>query len=516
MNGAEALVSTLSSAGIDVCFANPGTSEMQLVAAIGASDKMRPVLGLFEGVVTGAADGYGRMAGKPAATLLHLGPGLANGLSNIHNARRARTPMVNIIGDHAWYHRGLDAPLSSDIEGVARPFHKWIRVVDRPDSVGADTVSALRSACSGVRGPVALVVPADIAWTQGAVAAQCELPKDRAKPSAERVGAIARSLIGAGSAAMLLLSGAGMSARGQRAAGRIRAKTGCRLVADTFVARAARGAGNVMVPRLPYFAEQAVEYLRSVEHLVLIETKAPVAFFAYPDKPSTFAAPGTAIHTLASPDEDGCAALEALADALGAPAEPADIAPAKLPDAPKRGALDGTALAAAIARNLPEGAVVIDEGVTGGFFVNALLPTAAPHEVLDLTGGSIGYGLPAATGAAVAVPDRKVVCLEGDGSAMYTIQALWTQAREQLDVVTVILANRSYAILNFEMMRVGAQNPGPKALSMLSIGDPTLGFAEIARGMGVEAARATTSEEFTDLFAAAMRRKGPFLIEAVL
>jgi acetolactate synthase-1/2/3 large subunit len=516
MNGAEALVKTLAASGIEMCFANPGTSEMQMVAALGAQDQVRPVLGLFEGVVTGAADGYFRVKGTPAATLLHLGPGLANGLSNLHNAKRARSAIVNIIGDHALFHRALDAPLTSDIETVAKPFSKWVRTTESIQTAGEDLVSAIRMAQAGVPGPVSLILPADIAWTQGAPAAKAAALPPRPRPDAARVKAIAKRLTAAGANGMVLLGGFSVTKRGLDAAGRIRAKTGARLMTDFFVNKSAFGAGTVAAVRMPYFGEQALEVLKGLDELVLVESKPPVSFFAYPDKPSSLADPATAIHHLATGEEDGVAALEALADELGAPATPADVIKASLPDMPAAGPLTADAAGKIVARTLPEGAIVVNEAITSSFFLLIYLAGAARHDIFDQMGGSLGYGMPAAVGAALAAPDRKVICPVGDGSAMYTIQALWTMAREKLDVLNIVYANRSYGILNFEMMRVGAQNPGPRALSMLEIGNPTLNFVDIAHGQGVEAARATTVGEFQDLCARAMRTKGPFLIEAVI
>jgi acetolactate synthase-1/2/3 large subunit len=312
------------------------------------------------------------------------------------------------------------------------------------------------------------------------------------------------------------MGGFSITKRGLAAAGRISAATKCRIVTDFFISKAAFGAGVVPSTRMPYFGEQAIEVLKNVSDLVIIESKDPVAFFAYPGKPSKFKAPGCAVHELAALEESGELALEALADELSAPAAPLEVAKHAVPDMPAGGPLTADAVGRIVARTLPENAVVVNEAITSSFFLLIYLANAAPHEILDQMGGSLGYGLPCAVGAAIAAPDRKVVCPVGDGSAMYTIQALWTIAREKLDVLTIVYANRSYAILNFEMMRVGAQNPGPKALSMLEIGNPTLGFVELAQGMGVEAARAATVEQFNDLCARAMRAKGPFLIEAVI
>jgi acetolactate synthase-1/2/3 large subunit len=514
MNGAEALARTLAGAGVEVCFANPGTSEMHFVAALDSVTGVRPILGLFEGAVTGMADGYGRMAGKPAATLLHLGPGLANGLANLHNARRAATPIVNVVGDHATYHAHYDAPLTSDVAGFARPVSAWTHRSTSALTVASDGARAVAAARRPPGAIATLILPADTAWNAAEGPAQ-PLPVEPPAPvGSEVIERVARALR-EGRASALLLRGAALSEAGLAAAGRIAAATGARLFVDTFAPRTARGAGRVAAERIPYFAEQIVEFLAPIEDLILVGSAPPVAFFAYPGKPSWCLPPGARLHYLAHPHEDGVQALRDLAEALHAPAAPAGAAAFSLPDAPS-GKLNQHTLGAVIARNLPEGAILADEGATGSMGTYLATATAAPHDHLALTGGSIGLGVPLATGAAVAAPTRKVVCLQGDGGAMYTLQALWTQAREKLDVTTVILANRSYAILNLELMRVGAQNVGPRALSMLDLRAPDLDFVKLSEGMGVEARSVTTIEDFEAAFADAMRAPGPRLIEVVL
>jgi acetolactate synthase-1/2/3 large subunit len=514
MNGAESLVRTLADAGVEVCFSNPGTSEMHFVAALDSVPRIRPILGLFEGAVTGMADGYGRMAGKPAATLLHLGPGLANGLANLHNARRAATPIVNIVGDHATYHAQYDAPLASDIAGFARPVSGWVHSSPSAVTVAADGARAVAAALAPPGQIATLILPADTAWNLAEGPAP---PLPRPAPghvSSAAVDRVAQALR-SGRRAAILMRGAALGEAGLRAAGRIAAASGARLMCDTFAPRLARGAGRVMVERIPYFAEQIVDFLSSVEVLILVGAKPPVSFFAYPGKPSWCVPDGAQIHYLAHAHEDGLAALEALAGALGAPAQPAGVVAYARPDSPS-GDFNQFTIGQAIARHLPEGAIISDEGATSSGGTALATVTAPPHDHLSLTGGSIGQGIPLATGAAVACPDRKVVCLQGDGGAMYTLQALWTQARERLDVVTVIFANRSYSILNIELARVGAGNPGPRALSMLDLHNPELDWVRLAGGMGVEASRAETIEAFEAQFAAAIADRGPRLIEAVL
>jgi acetolactate synthase I/II/III large subunit len=512
MNGAQALIRTLVDDGVDVCFTNPGTSEMHFVAALDSVPEMRGTLGLFEGVVTGAADGYGRMADKPAATLLHLGPGLGNGLANLHNARRARTPLVNIVGDHATYHTQHDAPLQSDIESAARNVSGWIRASQRTADVARDAADAVTAAL-GPPGQVAtLILPADVSWGDGADPVKPEPPASRAIVAGGVVDGVAKVLL-SGEPCALLVGGSATRQDGLMAASRVANATGAKLLGETFPARLQRGAGRPPLERLGYLAEFMTAQLDGVRHLVLVDAKAPVSFFAYPEKPSYLVPDRCEVHVLASAADDAVGALEHLADVVGS-ADPT-LQPAQRPDRPT-GDLTGEAVANALGALLPENAIVSDEANTAGLWVAAATAGAPPHDALTLTGGAIGQGLPVATGAAVACPDRKVLCLEADGSAMYTLQALWTQAREGLDVTTVIFNNRSYAILNLELSRVGAQSSGPKAHDMLDLSRPDLDFAALAEGMGVSAARATTADELVTALEHGLAEPGPYLVDAVL
>jgi len=513
MNGAQALIRTLVGAGVDTCFMNPGTSEMHFVAALDDVPEMHSVLALFEGVATGAADGYARMSGRPAAVLLHLGPGLGNGLANLHNARRGRTPMVNIVGDHATYHAQYDAPLQSDIAAIASGVSTWIRSSTDPDTVATDAAEAVAAATSAPGQVATLILPADVCWLDapGAVAPVAPTPPTPVGASTvEQIAQVLRS----GEPAALLMGGSTMLEPGLIAGSRVAAASGAKLLSETFPARLERGAGIPSVERLGYLAEFAQAQLDGLTHLILVDALSPVSFFAYPDKASDLVPDGCQVHVLAAPGDDAPAALAALADALGAAPDAAIPAAAFRPERPT-GALNAETLASAIGALLPEGAIVADEGNTSGLFVSGFTAGAPRHDWLCLPGGAIGYGMPVATGAAIACPDRKVLSLEADGSAMYTIQSLWTQVREGLDVTTVILNNRSYAILNMELSRVGA-DPGPKALEMLDLTRPELDFVSIATGMGVPATRATTAEEFTEQLEAALATPGPALVEAML
>jgi acetolactate synthase-1/2/3 large subunit len=514
MNGAQALIRTLVDAEVDVCFTNPGTSEMHFVAALDAVPEMRAILGLFEGVVTGAADGYARMADRPAATLLHLGPGLGNGIANLHNARRAHTPLVNIVGDHATYHHEHDAPLDSDIDALAGNVSGWLRTSARSEDVAGDAADAVAAARRPPGQVATLVLPADVSWLEGAEPAAPRPVAARTPVPDETVAVVAKALR-AGEPVALLLGGSAVREPGLRAASAIGAATGAKVLGETFPSRLERGAGLPPLERLGYLAEFAVAQLAGTRHLVLVDAKAPVSFFAYPNKPSSLVPDDCEVHVLAAGPDDAVDALRRVADAVGAGDTDPILQAATRPDRPT-GPLSGEAVAHALGALLPEGAIVSDEANTSGLWVAGATAGAPRHDWLTLTGGAIGQGMPVATGAAVACPDRPVISLEADGSAMYTLQSLWTQARENLDVTTIVFANRSYAILNLELSRVGVETPGPKAKSMLDIGNPDLDFVALSQGMGVEATRPNDAEELTAALERALAHQGPDLIEVVL
>jgi acetolactate synthase-1/2/3 large subunit len=514
MNGAQSLVRTLLASQVDVCFTNPGTSEMHFVAALDTVPGMRCVLGLFEGVVTGAADGYARMADRPAATLLHLGPGLGNGLANLHNARKARSPVVNIVGEHATAHRQYETPLASDVEAIARPVSHWVRTSMDARSVASDAAEAVCEARSGAGRIATLILPADTAWNEAEGPAAMRAPPPRSQAEDTAIAQAVRA-IRSGKRVTLMMSGRALRDPCLSLAGRLASATGVRLLAQQSNARTERGGGRVVVPRVPYPVDQALAALADIEVLLLLGANPPASFFAYPGKPSMMTPPGCQTIRVAGPDDDLEHALRALAAELGATnAAPLPNEAARM--APATGPLTADAVMQSVAALLPEQAIVCDESVSSGRSLFRYTDGSAPHDYLQLTGGAIGEGLPMATGAAIACPDRKVVCLEGDGSGMYTLQALWTQARERLDVVTVVLANRGYRILQGELKGVGIDSPGERAMRMLAIEDPQLDWPALARGMGVEAASADSTARFNDLLASALGRRGPFLIEARL
>ncbi len=514
MNGAQALLRTLLDSGIDAVFSNPGTSEMHFVAALDSAPEMRAVLTLFEGVATGAADGYARMADRPAATLLHLGCGLGNGLANLHNARKGRTPLLNIVGDHASYHTQYDAQLQSDIETVARNVSKWVRTSKSTEALSQDAAEAIAVARDTPGEVATLILPADVSWGAGARPAPPRAPRVPSAASAETVQAIAAALRGKGKSA-LLLGGRALREPALLAAGRIAAATGAKLHAEVFPARIERGAGLPQVERIAYFSEMATVQLADVEHLILVDSKRPVSFFAYPDKKSDLVPQGCTLHELATPQQDALASLQALADALDAGHCEPVVQPAARPELP-RGALTSEKVCQAIGALLPENAIISDEAQTSGVMLPAQTAGAPRHDVLTLTGGAIGQGLPVALGAAIACPERPVIALCGDGSAMYTNQALWSMAREAANVTTILFNNRSYAILNVELQRVGAEKAGSVARSQLDLAGPNLDFVQLGQSMGVPSVRAETCEAFIDALQHALAEPGPHLIEAVV
>lgn len=513
-NGAHALLRTLLDGGVNTCFTNPGTSEMHFVAALDGAPEMRAVLTLFEGVATGAADGFARMADRPAATLLHLGCGLGNGLANLHNARKAQVPIVNIVGDHATYHTRFDAQLQSDIETVARNVSPWVRTSKSTQELGRDAAEAI-SVASGPPGQVAtLILPADVSWGEGATPGPKPTPAKPPVASSSTVESIARAL-GTGKDTAILLGGRALREPMLSLASKIAQGTGAKLYAEVFPTRMERGAGRPHVERIAYFAELASVQLGGLKNLILVDAKAPVSFFAYPGKKSYLVPDGCAVHELAKSSDDVRGSLEALVERLGLTQTRPALQPLSRPSRPT-GSLTGEKVCQAIGAVLPENAIISDEAQTSGVTLPAHTATAPAHDLLTLTGGAIGQGLPVAVGAAVACPGRKVFSLVGDGSAMYTIQSLWTMAREQLDVVVIVFNNRSYAILNIELERVGAATVGPTAKSQLDLASPSLDFVALGNGMGVPSVRVETCDQLNVALDRAVASRGPHLIEAIV
>ncbi|WP_326538096.1 acetolactate synthase large subunit [Pseudorhodoferax sp.] len=515
MNGAESLVGTLVDRGVDICFANPGTSEMHFLAALGNNPRMRSVLCLFEGVATGAADGWYRMKDRPASTLLHLGPGLANGLANIHNAKRAASGMVNIVGEHSASHLRYDPPLTSDIEGLARPLSHWVRRADSAGAIAWDAAQAVAKASEHPGQIATLILPGDVSWQQaGAPVLPAPTPARRKAPDTRRIAHVAQ-VLHSGEPALIVLANKATRGLALEHAGRIAAATGARLGSQFFTARIERGAGRVPIERIPYAVAQATAFLQGFKHIVTVETGEPVAFFSYPDKPSLMKAEGTLVHPLVEADEDSELALDMLLQALGASQARPRVQPRVDTPVPS-GALHPTSIAHALAAALPEHCILVDESLTTGRESMGHTAGALPHDLINNLGGSIGYATPVATGAALACPDRRVFCMVGDGSAMYTIQSLWTQAREGLNVTTIIFANNSYAILKAEYANMGAGTPGARALSMMDIDRPRIDWLAMAKSMGVRGVAVETAEAFHKAMVDSTREPGPVLIEVRL
>lgn len=513
MNGAESLVRTLLECGVDTCFANPGTSEMHFVAALDQVPGIRCILGLQENVVSGMADGYYRVLGRPAATLMHCGPGLANGIANLHNARRAGSGIVNIVGDHALSHRPFDSPLTSDVTALAGTVSSCVRTSRRPGDVGPDTAAAIRAARRHPGGISTLILPADVSWGDDG-ATGTALP-DPTPPDIDSLSVeTAASLVRGDARVLILLGGNAVSVEGQRLASQIADASGAALMGSPLIASRPQGAGRLTLPSVPYVVDTAVETLKPYDVIVLVCCPPPVGFFGYPGKPSLIARPDTQTHPLAREDQDGVAALRKLAERIGlAPDAPAPGLGNTLERlSPAKGTPSPEGLAATVAALLPENAIVVDEALTyGGGFATAM-PHARPHDWMTITGGAIGGGPPVAAGAAIAGAGRRVLNLQADGSAAYTLQALWTQAREKLPCTTILLNNRSYKILQGEYRNVGAR-PGPTAMHMMELDNPPLNWVQLAKGMGVEAATADTMEHCADLIQQAFATDDPFLID---
>jgi acetolactate synthase-1/2/3 large subunit len=514
MNGAESLVNTLVEQGVDICFANPGTSEMHFLAAL-ENPKMRSVLCLFEGVATGAADGWYRMKDTQASTLLHLGPGLANGLANIHNAKRASSGMVNIIGEHSASHLKYDPPLTSDIEGLARPLSHWVRRAESASAIAWDTATAVAKASEHPGQIATLILPGDTSWQQaGTPVVPPPAAVTRKAPNAARIDHVAK-VLRSGEPALIILANKATRGAALVGAGKVAVATGARLGSQFFTARIERGAGRVPIERIPYAVPQAIAFLKDFKHIITVETVEPVAFFSYPDKPSLLKTEGTQVHALVEADEDSELAFDMLLDALGAKATLPVLQQRVMTPVPT-GALNPLSVAHALAAALPENCILVDESLTTGRESMGHTLGALPHDLINNMGGSIGYSTPVATGAALACPDRRVFCMVGDGSAMYTIQSLWTQAREGLNVTTIIFANNSYAILKAEYANMGAGAPGARALSMIDIDKPRICWLSMAKSMGVPAVAVDTAEGFHQAMVDSTREAGPTLIEVRL
>ncbi|MCG6911078.1 MAG: acetolactate synthase large subunit [Deltaproteobacteria bacterium] len=519
MNGAEILLKTAARAGVTVCFSNPGTTEMPIVAAFDAVTDIRPVLGLFEGCCSGAADGYGRMTGTPAMTLFHLGPGFGNGLANLHNARRAGTPVFNVIGDHASWHRGADAPLTMDIESLAHTVSGWVRTAASPDSLSQDTADALAAAGKGMG--ATLILPQDVQWSTVAAPQIVPAEADPEAPDADAVQKAALLLKKKGNKSAIILGGSGLHATGLRQASRIASASGCSLLSETFPARMERGRGLPAVARLPYAPAYAFDRLAAFDTIILAGTREPVAFFGYRNGRSRLTTEAQRVIRIAKRPDNAGRALQLLAEALEAPpfryqpAENAGTGPKSAPAFPQ-GKLNAKKVSIVLASMQPENAIIVDESITSAAGYYKYTAASPPFSLLTLTGGAIGMGLPCSIGAALACPDRPVIVFQADGSAMYTLQALWTQARESLNVTTLICANQAYNILKTEFKRAENRMAGSHSARLMELGRPNLDWVSMSCGMGVPARAVDTVEELVTALERAFTEPGPNLIQVNL
>ena len=513
MNGAETLVKTLLSSGVDTVFANPGTSEMHFVAALDSHPEMNCVLCLFEGGTSGAADSYFRMKRDVSATLLHLAPGLANGFANLHNARKANSGVLNVVGDHATYHLAYESPLKGNLDGVAQSISHWTRRAEDAVSVAGDGAAAIRAARANNGQISTLILPADTAWNEAEAATVATAPADLVRPWPAEITAAAARLSAPG--AVLIVSGDALFGEGLELAGKIAAKTGARLFSDTSLPRLRTGAGAPVVTQLPYPVPPKIAALEGTSSITLVGVGRPVTFFAYPGKPSLPEPPEAGVFPLCRPEMDILWTLRALVDELDADSVAPDRCAGSRPDAPT-GAVTADKVGVALAALLPDNAIFLNEAVSNGRNYSQMLREAAPIDVLGSTGGSIGWCLPGAVGAATACPDRKVVAVTGDGSGMYTAQSLWTMARQGLDVTVIVLANRGYQILRNEMGNVGVTSYGANAQAMLDVDGPQLDWVALAKGHGVPGTRAEDMETFAAALRAGVAADGPSLIELVM
>lgn len=513
--GAEALVRTLIAGGVDTCFANPGTSEMHFVAALDRIPGIRCVLGLQENSVTGMADGFFRVTRRPAATLLHCGPGYANGIANIHNARRAGSGMLNIVGDHAIPHVPHDSPLTADVDALVGATSQWHAFGTEPGRIGLDASRGLEAASAGYGQVASLVLPANVSWSDGGVDARPAAPRLPMMPDPYRIKQVASALRSGRKAAIILGTPAVVPDLHQLLVG-IARESGATLIGSPMISSMPHGRGRLVLPVVPYSVDEAVEALAPYDIVVLVNCPPPTGFFLYPGRPSFLHRPDADVLILSREDQDAAGALKALAAELGAKPE---AVPAPKSEAIPRvsGPIEPSGFAAVVARLLPEDAIVVNEALTLGGGFREVVPRAAPTDWLTVTGGAIGGGIPLATGAAIGAqamgrPDRRVVTLQADGSAAYTVQGLWTQARENLPVTTLLLNNRSYAILLGEYAKVGA-NPGRTASDMMSLDRPAIDWCAIANGFGVASEAVTTLDALDLVLTKALALDGPMLID---
>ncbi len=513
MMGAQWMLKSAAAAGIEVCFANPGTTELPFVAAMDRATEIRPLLGLFEGVCSGAADGYYRIRRKPAMTLTHLGPGFANAIANFHNARRARSAIFNVIGEHMSWHVAADPPLASDIESLARPVSAGVWRADTPATLHNATVGALQGLQQ--RGGIqTLILPMDLQEdpVQHSIAAPVAA-QAAADYDAAAVATVAADIT-AGRKVLLYLGADALGEAALRRLARLAALPNVELVGETFPAASEHGRGLPAIKRLVALAEKAHPYLLGFERVAVLAAEPPVAFFGARGLPSHLGDPAR-MATVCGPGGRVAEALEELLARVRPAAAPASTVQ-RVSDTDLGESLTPESASRVVAAHLPANAIVSAEGATLGFPFNALASQAERHTTIVLTGGAIGQGLPSAFGASVAAPDRKVVALQSDGSALFTIQALWSMAREGSDVVVILASNQRYNILINEMSRNGYALTSPPVRDLLNLARPAVDWQALSTSFGVPSNRVESVSALRRAFQAALAERGPRLIEVVL
>lgn len=510
MNGSECLVGTLINHGVDLLFTNPGTSEVGLLAEIGTSEQIRAVPVLFEGIAAGAADGYFRMTGCPAATMLHVGPGLANAWSALHNAAKARSGVVNIVGQLSEAHLEYESPLKSDLLALATSVSDVVRYPLSSARVGIDAHAAADAA---KRGKVATLVMAnDVGWSDGA-----ELATPPGAQNTDAHGALdpaAMTALKQGPRTLFLLGGLALDVGAQRDAAAIASATGCSVMIEWANARCERGGDLPSWARIPYPVDEAVRTLAAYDTIVLCGAAEPIAFFNYRNSPSRLAAPSARVIDLHAEGADVRLALGAARRALASdPARPCHPPASRYTyGAPK----SPDPVSAAIAAALPEDAIIVNEAITSASDLFAASAAAPRHTWLDNLGGSIGFALPAAIGAAIGAPGRRVIALCGDGSTMYSLQGLWTMARENLDITVLVFANRAYKILINELVQASDAHLNDRTFSLLQLDNPAIGWAKLSGSLGVDATRVHSFDQLKAALTLALDTQGPRLIEVVI
>lgn len=513
--GADIMFDALYQGGARICFANPGTTELTMVSALARQTGIRSVLSLFEGVCTGAADGYFRVSGQVPLTLLHLGPGFANGIANLHNARRAGSRIINLIGDHASWHLSYDAPLTSDIESLASPVSREVIRMRSPAGITADVQSSFEATCRKEGGSATLIIPTDVIdATVKPGSAQLRASTWQGANVADQIISDAAQKARNADEIIVLIGGNALDEAGIKAGAALAEKLGGRLLMEPYPAIVTLGGDLPQVERQAYFPDDVIAQMGDAT-VILAGSRMPISYFGYEGWPSQLVAEERLVR-LAGPEHDAVDALQRLAEILGAEAVSSPEHKTANSVADGGASLTPASVIEELIEQLPDGSIISLEGSTlGGPWLRSA-HRARRHRVMTNTGGAIGQGLPCAVGAALAAPDVRVVSLQSDGSAQYTFQSLWTMAREKLNVTVIIAANHRYAILQTELARADAPLDDAVIADLTLLDRPRIDWVALATGYGVEAVRATTNDELAAALRYGLSLDGPLLIQAEL